>query len=258
MDRFERRLLEAENIISIEKKKRKEKEQKEREQQLLHARFHATAVAAILLSGEAKIDEPLSEAWARALQHYKISLSHRWIIFGEKARLKDQVAAAQLLFPLIVGGAEGSVKFAEIFSTAPAWLLTFTGTFFDSVYLNFELPCGPGKFKWGRAGYAESQQWPLLPWGRLTDGDPLPEVQWPCPLRWMEAADSTPDVQDSPPQEEEVEDVVSPELKRAEVLELALDLAKNPEKDKELSRYDKIRLRSLFEEFERRRRARQH
>jgi hypothetical protein len=72
------------------------------------------------LSGEAKIDEPLGEAWARALQHYKISWSHRGIILGEAARQKDQVAAAQQLFPLIVGCAELSARFTEIFMTAPA------------------------------------------------------------------------------------------------------------------------------------------
>jgi hypothetical protein len=35
-------------------------------------RFHATAVAAIVISGEPKIDEHLKCAWARTLAHYKI------------------------------------------------------------------------------------------------------------------------------------------------------------------------------------------
>jgi hypothetical protein len=51
-----------------------------------HARRHATAVAAIVLAGHPRIDDPLRLAWARALQHYGVGS-------------KDQVAASQLLRP---------------------------------------------------------------------------------------------------------------------------------------------------------------
>jgi hypothetical protein len=38
------------------------------------ARRHATAVAAIILSGQPKIDKPLNKAWNRALRHYGINV----------------------------------------------------------------------------------------------------------------------------------------------------------------------------------------
>ena len=40
----------------------------------IHAQRHATAVAAIALAGEPKIDEPLNRAWARSLRHYEMAL----------------------------------------------------------------------------------------------------------------------------------------------------------------------------------------
>jgi hexokinase len=40
------------------------------------ARFHATAVAAIVISGEPKIDEPLLQAWARTLRHHGITIQN--------------------------------------------------------------------------------------------------------------------------------------------------------------------------------------
>ena len=35
---------------------------------------HATAVAALVLYGEPKIDEPLRRAWVRTLHHYGITI----------------------------------------------------------------------------------------------------------------------------------------------------------------------------------------
>jgi hypothetical protein len=43
----------------------------------IHAQRHATAVAAIALAGEPKIDEPLNRAWARSLRHYEIALDQQ-------------------------------------------------------------------------------------------------------------------------------------------------------------------------------------
>ena len=98
-----------------------------------HARRHATAVAAIVLSGQPRNDGLLIRAWARALRHYAINLN-------EPTRWRDQVAAAERLLPIILGGEEESGKFAEIFSTAPVWLLQFTGMAMDARFLEFHLP----------------------------------------------------------------------------------------------------------------------
>jgi hypothetical protein len=104
-----------------------------------YARLHATAVAAIVLSGQPRIDEALAQAWLRALQRYGIN--------------------------------EGLVT--EIFRTAPVWLLRFTGTIIDTVFLEFDLPNTSERSRWGSIGYEEARWWPLLPLGRMTEGDPV-------------------------------------------------------------------------------------
>jgi hypothetical protein len=126
------------------------------------ARRHATAVAAIVLAGHPRIDEPLRLAWARALQHYGVDN-------------KDQVAASQLLRLKIIEDGEESTRFTEIFMTAPAWLLRFTAVAMDARLLKFDLPSNiSDTFKWGSAGYEDARRWPLLPVGTITAGDPIP------------------------------------------------------------------------------------
>ena len=132
----------------------------------IHAQRHATAVAAIALAGEPKIDEPLNRAWARSLRHYEIAL--------DPTTKSEQIRAAQLLFPIIVGEQASSSRFAEIFSTAPAWLLQFTRTVSDAWIIRFRLPEMKPHPNWGTAGFADAERWPLLPNGVLTAGEPIP------------------------------------------------------------------------------------
>jgi len=239
MDRSsQQRIWKVENLISAAKKEREEKRKKKYENYLRHARYHATAVAAIVLSGEPKIDEPLVRAWKRALQHYGIpALQQHGMNLDEAARERDQVAAAQRLFPKIVGGAEVSAKFTEIFRTAPVWLLGFTSTFMDAGLLSFDLPPkswrpkwgSGGEYKWGSAGYEESRRWPLLPLGTMTDGNPVADEDarlWPLPLGLMKEADSIPHCEDNRSQKDE--DNPSPEHDLIEDIKLGLDVAGNP------------------------------
>jgi hypothetical protein len=65
------------------------------------ARRHATAVAAIVLLGQPKIDEPLSRAWARALRQYGIDKNN------------DQDEAAKELYPIIKGDIRESSRFTK-------------------------------------------------------------------------------------------------------------------------------------------------
>jgi hypothetical protein len=111
-----------------------------------HALRHATAVAAIVLSGHPKVDEPLNRAWARALRHYGINVN-------EPGQSNDQVAAAQRLFPIINRGEKESARFTEIFRTAPVWLLQFTGMAMDARFLKFHLPDLSKSLRWGSAGF---------------------------------------------------------------------------------------------------------
>jgi hypothetical protein len=164
--------------------------------------------------------------------------------------MKRQVGAARQLVPEILGGAEASARFTEIFRMAPIWLLNFTATFMDSCLLKFDLPIkswlpAPGT-KWGRAGYKESCRWPLLPLGTMMDGDPVSDEDarhWPVPLEMMEEATSG-DFEDNRSQKDEGNRSTNADF--VEDLKLVLDVAANPEKEKELSRYEKLRLRDVL------------
>jgi hypothetical protein len=238
MDRSSRRRIwKVEEFLSAAKKERKEKRKTLHEFCLRHAPLHATAVAAIVLSGEPKIDEPLSQAWTRALQHYRIHAAN------EGTRIDIQVEAARLLSPIILGDTKASARFAEVFRAAPVWLLNFTQTFIDAALVEFDLPIKSWRPKWGRAGYEESRLWPLLPSCTMAAGDPVPDEEarfWPFSL--VEEAYSTEDSQKQ-------EDDLSSEAGFLADLPLLCDLMDNPEKEKELSRYEKLRLRDLLKDI---------
>jgi hypothetical protein len=235
--RSQRRIWKVEELLFTAKRERERKRKKFFENCLRHARLHATAVAAIVLSGDPKIDEPLSQSWTRSLQHYRIRNA-------KGTQIDRQVAAAQQLVPIILGHKEASARFTEIFRTAPVWLLNFTQTFIDAGCLKFDLPnIISWRPKWGRDGYEQSRQWPLLPSCTIAAGDPVPHEEarfWPFPL--MEETYSTEDSQKQ-------EDDLSPEANLLTDLPLFVDLMEHPEKEKELSRYEKLRLRDLLEDI---------
>lgn len=258
MDRRPRqRISKVEELLSAAKRERERKRKKFYEDLRRQARLHAIAVAAIVLSGKPKIVEPLSRAWTRTLQHYRIEtrpLDSHFRPLRKEIPLERQVAAAESLAPIILPvtlrEAQESARFTKIFETAPSWLLNFTSMPFDAGLLKFGLPDqswwpAPG-IKWGRTGYDESRQWPLLPAGTMTDGDPVPcehAQLWPLPLDTKEELDATEDFQDNSSQEDEGNH--SPEADLLADLILVLDVAENPERD--LSRYEKVRLRhALF------------
>lgn len=210
-----------------------------------HARRHATAVAAIVLSGQPKVDEPLNRAWARALQHYEINVN-------KPGQWDDQVAAAQRLLPIIMGGEEESARFTEIFRTAPVWLLQFTGTAMDARFLKFHLPDIPERLRWGSAGFEDARRWPSLPLGMMTAGDPIPDIDprrlWVVLFCMMPEGDPIPDFGDNLSQEDE-ENSHRDSDPLLEDIFFALDLDGKPEK--EWSRYEKRRMRKLSERISR-------
>jgi hypothetical protein len=208
------------------------------------ARCHATAVAAIVLSGKAKVDEPLKQAWARALHHYKIKVD-------EPEKWGGQVAAAQRLLPIIMGGEEESARFTEIFRTAPVWLLQFTAMAMDARLLKFQLPDVSKNLRWGSAGFEDAQRWPLLPLGTMMAGDPIPELD---PRRvWLilfcMLTDPCLDFERklSRGDEEHCSDRDKDPL--LEDISFSLDLDGKPEE--EWSRYEKRRMRKLSDRISR-------
>jgi hypothetical protein len=208
--RVQRRLSQAESRLPAAL----ERQRKRREQLKLNyttvAFIHATAVAAIVLYGNPKIDEPLIRAWVRAVDYHKSGArlaklfpdlfpracaadsfdedkagrSEEW---GE-----DQEARANKLLnkPLeeawkdyvdatdsmrLVRGPEREVaKFAKVFRSAPIWLLQFTWTFLDAKLLQFDLPDLSGASQWGKVGLRDAWRWPMLPVGVMSEGDPIP------------------------------------------------------------------------------------
>jgi hypothetical protein len=249
--RSRRRILKIEDVLSAAQKKRKEEEEKFLKNCLSDSRYHATAVAAILLSGSPSVNEPLSKAWGRALQHYNLSVS---FVPGS---LKDQVMAAQRLFPTIMAGKLERARFAEIFRTVPDWLRTFTGLILDRRFLKFDLAQAKQVPNWGTIGYDQSRRWPLLPSGTMTDGDPVPNEKaelWPFPLDFLEQAIF--DIENNRPQQEEVsysseqaeKADSSEQAEKAEFLEnfQLLFALENPQEARGLPRHQRLRLSAFL------------
>ena len=169
MDRKSRhKIAKSEKLVSAALQKRDENVKELLRRWPTYARRHATAVAAIVLMGQPRIDEPLSRAWARALREHGISND-------------DQNQAAERLYPIIKGDRKESSRFTEIFRRAPVWLLQFTGMAMDARLLKFKLPNISKKLRWGSAGFGDSRRWPLLPVGTISAGDPIPDSD----PRWL-------------------------------------------------------------------------
>jgi hypothetical protein len=158
------------------------------------ARLHATEVAAMVLAGEPKLGEPLSEAWVRTLAHYGVGECVHELWARTHARLpptgawarildpnlnigKHPLKAAENLYPMIIKGPSEVASFTEIFERAPTWLLKFTLIQLDARSLNFDLPDLSAATAWGSIGLQDARRWPLLPRGTMTAGDPVSERQ---------------------------------------------------------------------------------
>jgi hypothetical protein len=202
------------------------------------ARHHAIAVAAIVLSGQPRIDEPLRDAWARTLQHHGISVKNPWS-WG------DQVVAARQLSQIVMdGGADESAQFTQIFKTAPVWLLQFTGTAMDARLLKFQLPDISTDLSWGDAGCEDARRWPSLPLGSMADGKPIPSLDPRCVWIVLSCPTTIREFPDHIDLFEEEKTITDPFIKD---LAFSLDLDGVPEE--ELSRYEKRRLRRLSKQI---------
>jgi hypothetical protein len=201
-----RRLSQAEKRLFPALEKRLEIREQRNEMTCSLARHHATAVAAIVLSGDPKVDEPLIRAWARTLVHYKLEpyrpnvrsifeamrllrassgasvddLEADCLEALQKSnnKFKDYLDATQGLYPIVMNGAEEErARLTEIFSAAPVWLLTYTFTKIDAKLLKFDLPDLSAAPQWGEIGRRHAWRWPMLPVGVMTEGDPIVEEE---------------------------------------------------------------------------------
>lgn len=244
MDRnFPHRLSKIEKLVSSTLKERKAKEKQAFKRLPFRARHHATAVAAIVLSGKPKINEPLIRAWKRALQHYGIDVN-------EPGGMDDQVRAAWQLLPVIIGDEKESAKFTKIFRKAPVWFLQFTGLATDARFLKFQLPNITRDLRWGSAGFEDARRWPLLPAGTMTAGDPIPLIDGRRLWLDLRCVITTPipdfedmlsrDEEENPPHHDN-----DPFYDFYEDILFALRLGEKPEE--EWSRYEKRRMRRCSE-----------
>ncbi len=199
-------------------------------------RPHTIAAAAIVLHGQPKIDEPFDRAWNRTLQHQEIKVN-------EPLSFNGQCEAALQLWPKIKqDDEEERAWFTKVFSAAPSWLRQFTRICLDAYCLKFDLSeTADIPVSWGSDGLAQARQWPRLPCGTMSAGDPIPELD----VRQVEIAVSSialpfSQIEYDPYAEPEPEPPLPP---FARLLLLALDLENKPED--EWTRYEKRRMREL-------------
>ena len=145
-------------------------------EELRHAaREHAARLAAVILYGEPKIDEPLALAWSRALAHLKLADTHEKML---PLSLRLHILETQQ------GGSE-EAKLAHVLASAPQWLLIFCAGYFDAEILKFDLPKHPQPPpEPGADALKDMKAWPLLPTGTLGAGGPIREDE-PPPFRTL-------------------------------------------------------------------------
>jgi hypothetical protein len=150
------------------------------------ALFHAREVAAVVLYGEPKIEEPLSVARSRMQQkldkEFAAAADEWWIRkHGEKVHPKIR---GLFLYPILMfdalRGANDNLKFEQIFSEAPDWLLKFTGIEWDAKLLGFKLRKLVGAPALGLEARLDRNRWPHLPVGTIDAGGPCsdPDEPW--------------------------------------------------------------------------------
>ena len=195
--KIERQLAGAENVVAMELQKRAAEQEELLKHYLSQIRCHAISVAAIVLYGEPKIDEPLVRAWGRVLRYHGIAVSHDhrknrdWyadellddadeFFYLQLEYEKEIEFAHKVLNPIIFGTSGERQRFSEIFRNASVWLLEFTMMRMDAAFLHFDLPVMKAKQSWGDRGFKNSMRHPQLPIRVMTAGDPLPEIEVPA------------------------------------------------------------------------------
>jgi hypothetical protein len=148
------------------------------------ARFHAVQVAAVVLYGEPKIAEPLSVARLRMQENldkqFAAAADEYW---SRQLGGKVPPTVRRTFYPVLMfdalPGTDANLKFEQIFSTAPVWLLNFTGIEWDAKLLGFKLPKLVGAPALGVEARRDRNRWPFLPQGTIDRGGPCSEPDEP-------------------------------------------------------------------------------
>jgi hypothetical protein len=149
------------------------------------ARMHAVEVAAVVLYGEPKIEEPLSIAQSRMQEkldkEFAAAAEEWWMREDWEDEDEEELTPIMALFiyPTLMfnnrPGGNDNLKFERIFSEAPAWLLKFTAVEWDAKLLGFKLRKLVGTPALGREARRDRNKWPLLPQGMIDEGGPCSE-----------------------------------------------------------------------------------
>jgi len=151
------------------------------------ARDHAVEVAAVVLHGEPKIEEPLGIAQSRMLEKLekKFAAVAEEFCFRDFGKKPDRFLRPHLRFLYFLlmfdnlRGGNDNLKFERVFSEAPAWLLKFTAIDWDAKLLGFKLRKLVGTPALGREARLERNKWPSLPEGTIDAGGPCSEPDEP-------------------------------------------------------------------------------
>jgi hypothetical protein len=127
-------------------------------------------LVAVILHGEARVDEPLDIAWHRALEQLSLE---RLADFTPSAHVAARLRP--VLLPQLPGDTENA-KLAHVLNSAPTWLIKFCHAWMDARVLGFELQQDSSfRLEFGRIGLREGvDAWPDLPKGTLAAGGPIP------------------------------------------------------------------------------------
>jgi hypothetical protein len=157
-----RRVARLEQKVGPYLQRQKEEHQKAREGLAKITRAHAIALAALVLHGKPKLEEPLEAAWKRCcLRFGRLIDQPLWNIEFFEPVLKE-----------LPGDTEAE-KFQHVFDIAPLWLLEFTHAIMTAGLLGLKCPDTSRAPRAGQTAYDMVLRWPLLPHGTLQAGGPV-------------------------------------------------------------------------------------
>lgn len=132
-----------------------------------NATSHAIGLGALILYGNPKEDEPLSEAWQRCMERFpnqRLKECKGLLINGDYARYAAKIVGERVMAEL--PGSTEKEKFQNLFSSAPPWLIWFTFADFTAAFLDLTPPDLSSVTHFERSK-SVFEKWPDLPDGKF-------------------------------------------------------------------------------------------
>ncbi len=173
-----RRLARLQQLAERYRQLRKDELQKSQDFGITAAYQNVLTLAALVLHGEPKLEEPLEFAWERYL---KTALSlesaeERWYrtkdLSQSEISIEDNKKRVIWLLEELPGNCDRE-KFQHVLNVAPHWLLKFMFAEFTANILGLKCPDLSHTPPDGRNAVYQRLRWPACPDGKLQDGGPL-------------------------------------------------------------------------------------